>query len=108
MRTANSHVLKYAEYAMSLSMGGKPVAAVDELILRGEETLNSKLVESAFMVIERYSAKIGDTKELYARVEVLRGKCSGSKTRAGQADGPRKAGALSLRTGAAKAKAATT
>ena len=104
VRSANSQVLKYAEYAMSLSMGGKPVAAVDELILRGEETLNSKLVESAFMVIERYSAKIGDTKELYARVEALRSKCAASKVRAGLADGPRKAGALSLRTGAAKAK----
>jgi tetratricopeptide (TPR) repeat protein len=108
VRSANSHVLKYAEYAMSLSMGGKPVAAVDELILRGEETLNSKLVESAFMVIERYSAKIGDTKELYARVEALRSKCAVSKVRAGLADGPRKAGALSLRTGAPKAKGATT
>ena len=105
VRAANSHVLKYAEYAMSLSMGGKPVAAVDELILRGEETLNSKLVESAFMVIERYSAKIGDTKELYARVEALRSKCAVSKVRAGVVDGPRKAGALSLRTGPAKDKA---
>jgi tetratricopeptide (TPR) repeat protein len=106
VRTANSHVLKYAEYAMSLSMGGKPAAAVEELILRGEETLNGKLVESAFSVIERYSAKIGDTKELYARVEALRAKCAVSKARTGVADGPRKAGALSLRTGSAKAKAA--
>jgi hypothetical protein len=105
VRAANTHVLKYAEYAMSLSMGGKPAAAVEELILRGEETLNSKLVESAYSVIERYSAKIGDTKELYARVEALRSKCAVSKARASVADGPRKAGALSLRTGPAKAEA---
>jgi CheY-like chemotaxis protein len=105
VRTSSARVLKYAEYAMSLSMGGKPAAAVEELILRGEETLNSKLVESAYMVIERYSAKIGDTQALYARVEVLRGQCAGKKTRTSHDEGPRKAGALSLRVGGTSAKA---
>jgi CheY-like chemotaxis protein len=105
VRACSVKVLKYAEYAMSLSMAGKPTAAVDELILRGQETLNSKLVESAFMVIERYSAKIGDTAALYARVEALRSQCSDKKARAGHEDGPRKAGALSLRVGGASAKA---
>jgi hypothetical protein len=92
--------LKYAEYAMSLSLRGDPTAAVEELISRGQETLNSKLVESAFLVIERYRAKIGDSDALYARVEELRGKCAAKKTQASLEEGPRKAGALSLRVGA--------
>jgi hypothetical protein len=53
------------------------------------------------MVIERYSAKIGDSEKLYARIEVLRGLCSSKKAGVGQAEGPRKAGALSLRVGTA-------
>ena len=98
-------MLKYAEYAMSLSLGGNPTAAVEELILRGQETLNSKLVESAFSVIERYSAKMGDTQAQLARVEALRSQCTVSGPDAAQDEGPRKAGALSLRVGAAKPRA---
>ena len=105
VRTASARVLKYAEYAMSLSLGGNPTAAVEELILRGQETLNSKLVESAFSVIERYSAKMGDTQALLARVEALRSQCTVSGPDAAQDEGPRKAGALSLRVGAAKPRA---
>jgi hypothetical protein len=108
VRASSAKVLKYAEYAMSLSLGGYPTAAVAELILRGQETLNRKLVESASMVIERYSAKIGDSEKLYVRVEVLRGLCSSKKTGAAHEEGPRKAGALSLRAGAAAQKAGQT
>jgi CheY-like chemotaxis protein/Tfp pilus assembly protein PilF len=100
VRASSAKVLKYAEYAMSLSLRGDPTAAVEELISRGQETLNSKLVESAFLVIERYRAKIGDSDALYARVEELRGKCAAKKTQASLEEGPRKAGALSLRVGA--------
>ncbi len=107
VRTASAKVLKYAEYAMSLSLRGNPTAAVDELILRGEETLNSKLVESALMVIERYSAKIGDTAPLYARADALRAMCSGNKADMLREEGPRKAGALSLRVGGGSAKSRT-
>jgi hypothetical protein len=101
VRGASAKVLKYAEYAMSLSLRGDPAGAVEELISRGQETLNSKLVESAFSVIERYRAKISDADGLTARVEELRGKCSVKKPPTGHDDGPRKAGALSLRVGVA-------
>ena len=105
VRTSNTKVLKYAEYAMSLSMGGNPTAAVDELILRGQETLNSKLVESAFMVMDRYSAKVSDIPSRMERAEILRIQCVGIKQRTSLDEGPRKAGALSLRVGGANARA---
>jgi CheY-like chemotaxis protein len=104
VRASSAKVLKYAEYAMSLSLRGNPAGAVEELIARGQETLNSKLVESAFSVIERYRAKISNPDGLYARVEELRGKCSVKKPPTGHDDGPRKAGALSLRVGVAPQK----
>jgi len=108
VRGASAKVLKYAEYAMSLSLRGDPAGAVEELIARGQETLNSKLVESAFSVIERYRAKISEPDGLAARVEELRAKCSVKKPPAGHDDGPRKAGALSLRVGVVAPKLKTT
>jgi hypothetical protein len=104
VRASSAKVLKFAEFAMSLSLRGDPNAAVEELIARAQETLNSKLVESAFMVIERYKGKIQDAERLYARVEELRAQCALKKTRIGQDEGPRKAGALSLRVGLASPK----
>jgi CheY-like chemotaxis protein len=104
VRASSAKVLKYAEYAMSLSLRGDPTGAVEELLSRGQETLNSKLVESAFSVIERYKEKIKDPEGLAARVEALRGQCAIKKARAGHDEGPRKAGALSLRVGTASPK----
>jgi hypothetical protein len=85
---------------MSLSLRGDPCGAVNELLLRGKETLNLKLVESADMVLVRYSDKIGDTTELKDQVEALRLLCM-VKPAHGWDEGPRKAGALSLRVGGA-------
>ena len=104
VRASSAKVLKYAEYAMSLSLRGNPTGAVEELISRGQETLNSKLVESAFSVIERYKSKINDIEALYERVEELRGQCSVKKSGSSYDEGPRKPGALSLRVGGASSK----
>jgi hypothetical protein len=103
IRAGSSRIIKHAEYALSLSLRGDPTGAVNELLLRGQETLNIKLVESAEMVIARYSAKIGDTSALQARVDALRVQCV-VKPAAGPGEGPRKAGALSLRVGATAAR----
>jgi hypothetical protein len=99
IRHCNAKVLRYAEYAMSLSLKGDPAGAAQELIQRGQETLNSKLVESATSVLDRYSTKIGDTGALRASVETLRNQCSSAKSRVALGEGQRKAGALTLRVG---------
>ena len=96
VRLGSSKIIKHAEFAMSLSLGGDPSGAVNELILRGKETLNLKLVESAEMVLVRYGEKISDTTELRAQVEALRLQCRVPPV-PGWVEGPRKAGALSLR-----------
>jgi Tfp pilus assembly protein PilF/AmiR/NasT family two-component response regulator len=99
IRGCNAKVLRYAQYAMSLSLKGNPEGAVRELILRAEETLNAKLVESATSVMDRYSAKIGDTTDLRNTLEGLRARCAGTKSATTLNEGPRKAGALKLRVG---------
>lgn len=99
VRAGNAQIIKYAEYAMSLSLRGNPGAAVNELITRAQETLNSKLVDSADQVLVRYSAKIGDASELQARVDAVRLLCMVRPAPGVDNEGPRKAGALSLRVG---------
>ena len=105
IRSGGDKIAKYAEYALSLSLRGDPAGAVTELIQRGEDTLNIKLVESAEMVLARYSAKIGDTTALQSRVDALRLQCR-AKPQPGPDEGPRKAGALSLRVGRAASRKA--
>jgi len=104
VRAGNAQVIKYAEYAMSLSLRGNPGGAVVELLARGQETLNTKLVDSADQVLLRYSAKISDGDALRARVQALRAQCSVPQAPGDEAAGPRKAGALSLRVGGPVAK----
>ena len=99
LRSGSSKIIKYAEVAMALSLRGDPIGAVNELLLRGKETLNLKLVESADLVLARYSEKIGDTTELHARVAALRAQCQCKPEPGAVDEGPRKAGALSLRVG---------
>lgn len=99
VRAGNQKIIKFAEYAMSLSLRGDPRGAFEELLLRGQETLNSKLVESAEMVLNRYAAKIGEAPELHARVQDLRAQCTLPVAPGAIDEGPRKAGALSLRVG---------
>jgi cytochrome c-type biogenesis protein CcmH/NrfG len=100
VRAGNAQVIRYAEYAMSLSLRGNPGGAVLELIARGGETLNAKLVDSAEQVLARYSEKIGETSDLHAQVQTLRGLCMVRPAPGAADEGPRKAGALSLRVGA--------
>jgi CheY-like chemotaxis protein len=104
MRAGNLKIIKYGEYAMSLSLRGDPRAAVNELILRGQETLNNKLLESAEMVLARYAEKIGEAADLHARVQTLRALCTPALAAGATSEGPRKAGALSLRVGGGPAK----
>ena len=103
VRAGNAQIIKYAEYAMSLSLRGNPTGAVNELIARGGETLNAKLVDSADQVLLRYSAKIGDATDLHGRVEALRAQCMVRQAQGANGEVPRKAGALSLRVGAGPA-----
>lgn len=99
VRSGNQRVIKYAEYAMSLSLRGDPRGAFGELLARGQETLNSKLVESAEMVLNRYATKIGAAPDLHAQVQALRAQCSPALAPGVADEAPRKAGALSLRVG---------
>ncbi|HEY8906276.1 MAG TPA: response regulator [Rhodoferax sp.] len=108
VRSAHAQVLKLAETAMSLSMGGDPQAAVLNLIRHGRETLSGKLIETSYLVLHRYADKIKDVAELNALVHDLRARYSTQITRVALGEQKRQAGGLTLRTGSKCTKPATT
>lgn len=99
IRMAHAHVLKLAENAMALSMGGDPKAAVTNLVFHGTRTLSGKLIETAYLVLHRYADKISDAHELSETVQELRRRYSTHITRASLGEQKRQAGGLTLRTG---------
>ena len=101
IRHCNTQVLKFAEQAMTLSLSGKPSAAVKDLIIHGRETLNGKLIETAYLVLQRYAAKVQDLEKLTEIVQELRSRFGAAQTRPTLGEQKRQAGSLNLRTGGA-------
>jgi hypothetical protein len=108
IRSAHAQILKIAENAMSLSMGGDPKAAVKNLIAHGSSTLSGKLIETAYLVLHRYADTMNDTHDLTEQVRELRTRYSTSIARAALGEQKRQAGGLTLRTGSKARPAATT
>lgn len=99
IREAHGQVLKLAETAMSLSMGGDPTAAVKNLLVHGLETLSGKLIETAFLVLNRYPDKIADHAQWLEKINALRSRYNTQATRPTMGEQKRQAGGLTLRTG---------
>ncbi|WP_114969062.1 response regulator [Rhodoferax ferrireducens] len=108
VREAHTQILKLAEHAMLLSMEGDPKAAVKNLIFHGNATLNGKLIETAYLVLHRYSEKISDAAALTEIVQDLRSRFCTLNSKPALGEQKRQAGGLTLRTGGAPAKVPTT
>lgn len=105
VRAAHTKVLSLAESAMNHSLNGEPRAAVKALLAHGGQTLNTKLIDMARMVLQRHAEKIEDAVELKAMADELFGKYS-SSTLPGMGGGAgRQSGGLALRGGAPAAPA---
>jgi len=96
---AHSQVLKLAENAMTLSLKGDPKAAVIDLIKHGTNTLSSKLIETAYLVLHRYAKTITDVAELTEQVHDLRARYRTHIARPALGEQKRQAGGLTMRTG---------
>ena len=102
VRSAHAHVLKVTEEAMTLSLKGNPQAAVERLLTEGAENLNAKLIESAYLVLQRYERQIPEHTELLKQVRVLRERYRTQDIHSGlgeQAHTGKAAGGLSLPSG---------
>lgn len=99
IRAAQADILKLTEQAMALSIKGEPQHAVESLLEHGERTLNAKLIESAHMVLQRYSGQMADEAALTARAQALRERYRSTDIHAGlgeQANTGRAAGGVAL------------
>jgi hypothetical protein len=98
VRAAQTTVLDYAETAMALNMAGDTTAAVNNLLILGKETLNARLIDNAFQLLQRNAAKIADAASLQATVQQLRSTYGVGGGRASLGAQKRQAGGLALRT----------
>lgn len=97
VRQCHSTILKHAENAVALSVKGQPGQAVHDLLARGQETQSGKLIETAFLVLQRHAAKIAEAQSLGEQVDKLRTTYRTATTRPGSINQQRQAGGLSLR-----------
>lgn len=98
LRVAGSHVLKLAETALTLSLGGDPSGAVRDLLAHGNQTLNAKLIETARLVLQRYEGRIPEALEFETAVQEWRQQYGNPSLRPALTEQGRAAGALNLRT----------
>lgn len=99
IRAASAKILKINEQAMQLSLGGDPKAAVKNLIYHSNATLNGKLIENAFLVLNRYAEKIDDTESMKEIILEMRTRFAAGRSRPTLGGQQRQPGGLTLRTG---------
>lgn len=99
VREAHAQILKLTEQAMTLSLQGDPQGAVEKLLTEATRTLNAKLIESAHLVLQRYTDSIPDHAALLERAQAMRERYRSSDIHAGlgeQSHIGRAAGGVSL------------
>ncbi|WP_051602994.1 response regulator [Simplicispira psychrophila] len=69
---SNTHVLQLLEQALSPSRNGDPGKAVETLFTQGLASLNAKVIETAWRVLQRYQGDISNAAELTAKIEPWR------------------------------------
>lgn len=68
----NTHVLKILEHALAPSRNGDARTAVETLLSQGLSSLNAKVIETAWRVLQRYKNDISNADELVAKIEPWR------------------------------------
>lgn len=72
LEACNRQVLQTIEGALAPSLAGKPAEAVRSLIEAGRQTANAKVIETAWLVLQRYAAQIDGAETLREPLAQLR------------------------------------
>lgn len=98
VRDAHAEVMQLAESAMNHAIRGQPRAAVETLLLHGQNTGNAKLIEMAGAVARRHQERIDQFEALIESADKLSHRyCAPSTHIAGVRRSNRSAGGLVLR-----------
>jgi len=100
IRAANAKVLKLTELAMAKTLGNDPGAAVQDLVEHGKQTLNGKLIETAYLVLNRYAEQIAGSAQWLDTVQSLRTRYNTQAMRPTLGERKRQVGGLTLRSAA--------
>lgn len=94
----NTQVLQLLEQALSPSRSGAPGQTVETLLAQGLSSLNAKVIETAWRVLQRYQGEIGNAAELTAQIEPWRQKLGTAYSKPMLGDrNMRQSGGVSLR-----------
>ena len=99
VREAQTTVLEYAESAITLSMEGDPASAIGNLLERGRETLNVRLIDNAYQLLQKHAAKISTHDALKARILELRQRAGAGNRKITLGNSKRQAGGMVMRSG---------
>lgn len=97
IRDAGNRIAKISQDAVSLGMRGDPASAVKQLMTEGSSTLNGKLIETAYQVLQRYQDKVPDALSILDTVEGMRTKYGTRPNQTKRTERKRQAGGLQLR-----------
>jgi DNA-binding response OmpR family regulator/Tfp pilus assembly protein PilF len=98
IRAGHARISDLAEQAIAHSANGAPEAAVKNLLARGSETRNAKLVDLASMVLARHADRIDGSADMTGEINALRRRFCGKGAQLALGGGVgRAAGALNLR-----------
>jgi Flp pilus assembly protein TadD len=100
IRACQAKIIECAEVAMALIRGGNSTAAVKNLILHGKDTLNARLIDNAYQVVQKHGERIQDSDLLMTDIFALRAQNGNNGTKASLGEQKRQAGGLILRTAA--------
>jgi CheY-like chemotaxis protein len=72
LNNCNTHVLQMLEQALSPSRNGEPGKTVEALLAHGLSSLNAKIIETAWRVLQRYQGDIYNAAELTEKIQPWR------------------------------------
>ena len=99
VREISAQVFQISRDAIKLAMQGEPATATVRLLSAGRATLNSKLIETAGLLLKRYASKIANGPELESEFKSLTLNFGENSNGRAGSDQPREAGGLKLRIG---------
>ncbi len=99
VREISAQVFQISRDAIKLAMQGEPATATVRLLSAGRATLNSKLIETAGLLLKRYASKIANGSELESEFKALTLNFGENSNGRAGSDQPREAGGLKLRIG---------
>jgi predicted Zn-dependent protease len=99
VREAQTMVLGHAESAITLSMAGNPASAIDNLLQQGRETLNVRLIDNAYQLLQKHAGKVSDSDGLKTRILELRQRAGAGNRKITLGHSRRQAGGMVMRSG---------